>query len=268
MRWAATAVSLLKLRLLPKTLIGPFLGARLLSQSAGEADGHSFFRGESYRSVNASSPTPDSEDGSFVYRQALKFQRPNAIKLQPHLRNSASFIGTIIRPFIKFINHERIFCVYSKLRLLPPPPGKGGRPLWIFVDFYDKMARIASRHLKPGDFVYVSGHLDYFTVGNNDGGNGKALMFYKVIVKDWNFVQPKLESTSQSNVARFEAQEAEIANFILGDKNRENKEDDPQHLWMLFFASPLEWWDNRLNKVFFLSYASTYEIKKYTNSNP
>lgn len=49
------------------------------------------------------------------------------------------------------------------------------------MDFYDKMARIASRHLKPGDFVYVSGHLDYFTVANNDGGNGKVRLFYKVI---------------------------------------------------------------------------------------
>ncbi|CAN6449413.1 unnamed protein product [Victoria cruziana] len=261
MRWAA-ALSLLKPKPLPKTTVGlSSFRARLSSQLAGEGVGDVFLKGASCRSVDASSATPNSDDGSFVYREALKFQRPNTIRAQPHLRNSASFIGTIVPPFLEFTNSESIFCVYSKLRLLPPPPGKGDQPVWVFMDFYDKMARIASRHLKPGDFVYVSGHLDYFTVANNDGGNGKVRLFYKVIVKDLNFVRPKLEVSSQSNVARFEAQEAEMANLVLGERNSENNEDDPLHLWLEFFANPLEWWDNRLDKVCFLSNASTYKIK-------
>ena len=79
----------------------------------------------------------DDEEGSAIYRLALKFQRPTTVKVQPRLRNHVSFIGTVGRP-LKVIKTTEAhnFGVHTLLNVKNPQNSdRTFRSVYFFLPF-------------------------------------------------------------------------------------------------------------------------------------
>ncbi|KAI3807261.1 hypothetical protein L1987_23186 [Smallanthus sonchifolius] len=170
----------------------------------------------------------DPGTGSIAYRHTLRTQRPPTIRWQKELENSASFIGTVISPLKTFTTAGGIL-VHTQLKVEPPSGSK--KFVRIFLDMWDDMAELSIQHLKPNDYIYVSGYLQSFTRALE---NGNVILYHKVLVKEINFVA---NSNQKSN-------------------NTEDQEESPfekrrkrLYLWQVFFANPYEWQDLRKRKV-------------------
>lgn len=98
---------------------------------------------------------------------------------------------------------------------------------------WDNMAAISIQHLKPNDFIHVSGRLESYTKTDLDG---KLITHYKVDVKKLNFVAQRC-TPKQFEKSELEREEARLERY----KNQ-------VHLWQVFFTNPFEWWDNRKTK--------------------
>ncbi|KAK1427374.1 hypothetical protein QVD17_16057 [Tagetes erecta] len=170
-----------------------------------------------------------SEPGSIIYQHTLRTQRPSTIRFQKELQNSASFIGTVNSPVKSFTARDGTLCVHTRLRLEPQSGSK--RFITVFLDMSGDMAELSIQHLKPNDYIYVSGYLQSFTRALD---NGNIMLYPKVLVKEINFVA---NSNQKSN-------------------NTEDLEESPLekqrkrlYLWQVFFANPYEWQDLRKRKV-------------------
>ncbi|XP_022772826.1 protein OSB1, mitochondrial-like [Durio zibethinus] len=179
----------------------------------------------------------DDEGGSAIYRLALKFQRPTTVKVQPKLRNHVSFIGTVDRP-LKVIRTTRAdnFGVHTSLNVKNPQDSD--RTFKILLKMWKEMGEMCVKYVKPGDFVYVSGHLGSYSKAAEDR---QLRLCYEVIVKELNYVaQPGHRSTCQ-NYKELQAKQD------VGEAGME-RYDSQLYLWQVFFSSPFEWWDNRKSK--------------------
>uniref|UniRef100_A0A5B7C394 Primosome PriB/single-strand DNA-binding n=1 Tax=Davidia involucrata TaxID=16924 RepID=A0A5B7C394_DAVIN len=176
----------------------------------------------------------NSEGGSSVYRHALKFQRPSTIKWQKQLRNSVRFIGTVDLPLKRINFGSGKLGVHTVLNV--KTSRNSNRPVKILLLMLDEMAEISMKHLKPNDFIYVSGHLGSYTKAD---GNGKLVTKYKVTVKEINYVMQHGQGST--------CQKSEQSESGRGETGLE-KYKNRLHLWQVFFASPNEWWDNRKSK--------------------
>ncbi|XP_057469274.1 protein OSB1, mitochondrial-like [Actinidia eriantha] len=174
-----------------------------------------------------------ADGGSSVYRHALKSQRPSTIKWQEQLRNSVSFIGTVDRP-VKNVNAVHGFGVYTLINVKASP--KSNNFFKVLLKMWDEMADISIKHLKPNDCIYVSGHLGSYTKVDD---NGKLHTAYEVIVKEINHVVQCGQGPTCKKANQSDSGEGETG--LEKYKNR-------LHLWQVFFANPLEWWDNRRRK--------------------
>ncbi|XP_040998801.1 protein OSB1, mitochondrial-like [Juglans microcarpa x Juglans regia] len=177
----------------------------------------------------------DVEGGSEVYGHALKFQRPTTITMTQQLVNSVSFIGSVESPLrIK----ERVklgrFGVYTLLSVKASPDSN--RKFRILLNMWDEMARMSLEHLKPNDFVYVSGRLGSYTKVLE---GVKLKTFYTVTVEELNYV-----SKSGQGPTRPKVEGSQLGAGVAGLEVHENR----LHLWQVFFTNPYEWWDNRKQK--------------------
>ncbi|EXB38634.1 hypothetical protein L484_014448 [Morus notabilis] len=179
----------------------------------------------------------ESEGSSAVYKHALKFQRPTTIRWQDRLFNSASFIGTVVRP-VEALNaaENGNLCAYTVLSVSLPHQSRGG--FRILLKVQGEMAEMCFKHLKENDLVYVSGRL--FTSTKADE-NGSLRLLYKVLVKELNYVTQRRDPISQ----KYEEPES-----AEGRAARLEKWRDRLHLWQVFFSNPYEWWDNRKQKLY------------------
>ncbi|KAK6160754.1 hypothetical protein DH2020_004135 [Rehmannia glutinosa] len=161
----------------------------------------------------------DSGGESSVYRRALRLQRPTTIRCEESLHNSVSLIGAIERP-LKVCNSVK-FGVYTILKVNAPTGAYGS--LWVMLKFWEEMAEMSVQHLKPNDFVYVSGRLGSYVKVDD---NGKSVQHYEV--RNATFVNNYSVDVSYEDIKQ--------------------KRRDRLHLWQVFFANPSEWWDNRNHK--------------------
>ncbi|PON99186.1 Single-stranded DNA-binding protein [Trema orientale] len=176
----------------------------------------------------------EAEGTSEVYRHTLKFQRPSSIVWRKQLWNSASFIGTVTQP-LKVLDVEKgPFCAYTFLGV--SSSNQSMSALRVLLEMRDEMGKLCLNHLKPDDFIYVSGPLGTYTKADL---NGKLRLFYKVTVKKLNYVTQRCDSACQKN-KELESNKGQTS--FEKYKNR-------LHLWQVFFANPDEWWDNRRGKV-------------------
>ncbi|XP_061355960.1 protein OSB1, mitochondrial-like [Gastrolobium bilobum] len=170
---------------------------------------------------------------SAVYSHALKFQRPMTINWRPQLENTASFIGTVTREPKRVNLKSNKFSVHTVLKVSrsKEPNSSSCRVLLMMSDC---VAEFASKHLKPNDFIYVSGCLGSYT---KPDASGNLQLNYKLHVKELNFVAQRLGHQEHK---KLDSIEAEVG--IQKDQNR-------LHLWQVFFTNPHEWWDQRKRKL-------------------
>ncbi|KAK2992324.1 hypothetical protein RJ640_020317 [Escallonia rubra] len=199
-----------------------------------------------------SSHFPDEpEAGSPLYRHALESQRPSTIRWRKSLQNSVSFIGTVVGPLrgvgefglqtrlqssaealvllcARFLFHWLCnFCTWQAYAFQIVNR--------ITLHMWGEMAEISKEHLKPKDFIYVSGHLGSFEIVDE---YGRHRMYYKVNVKEINYV---IQEDRYVACPKFEQSESRVETPKDKWKNR-------LHLWQVFFSNPNEWRDNRKNK--------------------
>ncbi|KAL9681076.1 hypothetical protein QQ045_012857 [Rhodiola kirilowii] len=178
---------------------------------------------------------PDEEGESAVYKHAMKFQRPSVMKWSNRLtklENQVSLIGSVLWPLtvyeLKGGPFEGRFIASTKLDAKARDTSSSFR---IILQFRDELGRMCSQHLKPKDYIYVSGQLERFV-------DQKSVKRYKVIVKELNYVTRRGEISPSPNYYQSESR---------GETPSE-KRKNRLHLWQLFFANPQEWWDNRKDK--------------------
>ncbi|KAA8528571.1 hypothetical protein F0562_035926 [Nyssa sinensis] len=175
-----------------------------------------------------------SEGGSSVYRHTLKFQRPSTIYWQGQLRNSVHFIGTVDFPLKRIKPESGQFGVHTILNVRTSLDSN--RPLKILLLMLDEMAEVSIKHLKPNDFIYVSGHLGSYTKADV---NGKLVTKYKVIVKEINYVMQRGQNSTCQKLEQSDSGQGET-----GFEKYKNR----LHLWQVFFTNPNEWRDYRKSK--------------------
>ncbi|KAI6688961.1 hypothetical protein NL676_025789 [Syzygium grande] len=170
--------------------------------------------------------------GSAVYRHALRFQRPTTVRWHEQLANSASFIGSVLFPLRRVSAGDGRFGVSTLLHV--PTPRDSGRGFRISLKMWDEMAEISWKHLRPEDFVYVSGQLGSYEKASE---GGQIRTYYEVIVKELNYVAQTCKDHCLPT-------SAESKSGALSEKRK-----DRLQLWQIFFANPYEWWDNRTSKM-------------------
>ncbi|GJN24004.1 hypothetical protein PR202_gb11708 [Eleusine coracana subsp. coracana] len=110
---------------------------------------------------------------------------------------------------------------------------------WVTLAFWDDLAIVASEHVKKGDRIYVSGRLVSDTV---DEGPEKRQVYYKL-----NFIESIQPVRLYEPESRQDAPDYfDSTSGSAEDKNRVSRSSE--ELWQAFFANPLDWWDNRVNK--------------------
>ncbi|KAE8659081.1 Nbs-lrr resistance protein isoform 1 [Hibiscus syriacus] len=178
----------------------------------------------------------DDEGGSVVYRLALRFQRPTTVQVKPGSRNRISLIGTVDVPLKVMNTKSDKFGVQT--RLIVKNPYDSDRRFKIGLRMWNEMGRICMEHVKPGDFIYVSGLLGSFSQANVDK---QLIVYYQVNVTELNFVA---QQGQRSNTRKCEelGSKQDVGEAGMGRYNSQ------QYLWQVFFTSPFEWWDNRKSK--------------------
>ncbi|PWZ22207.1 Protein OSB1, mitochondrial [Zea mays] len=167
--------------------------------------------------------------------------RPADIPWSKELCNSVRLIGTVGTDV--------------ELRQLPSGSAvaRGRLAVWkVTLQFWDDLAIVASEHVKKGDRIFVSGRLVSDTV---DEGPEKRHVYYKLAVQQLNFIesQPVRLYEPEASQDALGGRRADYFNSISNsteDKNRDNMSSSrsTEELWQVFFANPLDWWDNRTNK--------------------
>lgn len=192
--------------------------------------------------------------GSAVYHHTLKHAPPATIsrwKQRSHLHNSVSLIGSVVWPVKRMAS--RRFGVYTVLKVDSPSV------LRILLQMWDEIAETAIQHLKPNDYIYVSGSLGWYV---KPGLSSNQIMHYKVIVKELNYVKQldqeetpiRVQKSSLEELNYIEncarQQNSQTVEKIVSDEGRSSSEKHRHrlHLWQVFFSSPREWYDNRKTK--------------------
>lgn len=190
----------------------------------------------------------NDEDESL--RASAKNSRPppQTVPWQKELISKVHFIGIIGRP----VEIRRLLSggAYAWTRLGVKRRSQG-EIMWFTLVFWDELAETAVQHLKKSDQVYVSG---YICLQTTEGEDDKAQKI-KVVATTLNFVEKRSPYSSQQvvvnkNTPYEDGSEQTVVNKDLpSGKNVQEDAANIESLWRAFFASPLEWWDHRKNKL-------------------
>ncbi|KAK9982955.1 hypothetical protein SO802_032480 [Lithocarpus litseifolius] len=180
-----------------------------------------------------------SVDYNYNYNQTqVEYPRPTEIPWTKEHSNSVHLIGIVGTPV--------------EIKHLPSGNGKAlawtrlavkkssTLTSWISLTFWDELAHIAFQHVEKGQQIYVSGRLVSDTVESEDG---KQQTYYKVVVQQLNFVERSISSLPLYD----RDSNSMMAGKKLGNNAASNM--SIEELWQAFFANPVDWWDNRKNKV-------------------
>ncbi|PKA54307.1 Protein OSB1, mitochondrial [Apostasia shenzhenica] len=171
---------------------------------------------------------------SVAYRRSM-FRPPSAVMPWELSQNACSFIGTVLSPVQSSGERCGHLCAFTFLSVKSDPRKPDSSSFRIFLMMQGILAEISLKHLKPNDFIYISGSLGSYEMLNE---SGEPETFYKVAVQNLNYVK-RLDQQHKTQM-----QEISQA----GGRKVEDKHVNRLYLWQLFFASPQEWWDNRQNK--------------------
>ncbi|ESQ30815.1 hypothetical protein EUTSA_v10011640mg [Eutrema salsugineum] len=207
----------------------------LIRRTASQISSNQFLRfSGSFASISKSRFFSNEADGeSAVYHHARLFRKPLSIGFTSNLSNSVSLMGFVNRPIrvIDTVEPDR-FGVSTLLRV--KDPRDQNRSFSIPLSMWDAMARKCIAHLKPNDFIHVSGRLVSF--GNENSSLG---LKYQVKVTEVNYVMAPPSHVLVSQTPQKPKSETD---------GIEESKNDEIHLWNAFFANPDEWWDKRRNK--------------------
>ncbi|CAN1273855.1 Protein OSB1, mitochondrial [Linum perenne] len=138
------------------------------------------------RLPNFSTDEDESGDSSSeVHRRAVTSKRPATVRWAPRLANSVQLIGSVERPVETIKSKTGQFGAYTILRAKNPLDSKQ-LTYKIMIVAWEDLAEICINHVKPGDFIYVSGLLAFYDNKDNYGSQSK------IIVKELNFVDVSL----------------------------------------------------------------------------
>ncbi|KAK1301179.1 hypothetical protein QJS10_CPB13g00198 [Acorus calamus] len=119
------------------------------------------------------------------------------------------------------------------------------RTFRVLLNLEDEWAELCLEHLKPNDFVFVTGCLGSYEKMYR---YGELRVLYKVNVKELNFIMPNYPGHKDECLQV----EANVKQNSLSDRkpvsdglSNKEKERDRLRLWQVFLANPREWWDNR-----------------------
>ncbi|OMO78404.1 Primosome PriB/single-strand DNA-binding protein [Corchorus capsularis] len=205
------------------------------SPSAAPQDSSFFFpkRPRSFQPLKCSVDYSDQN-----YNLQVSYPKPQEIPWSKELCNTVHLIGNVGFPVE--IKHLPSGKVVARTRLAVKKSSTD--TTWINLTFWDEMALTAYQHVEKGQQIYVCGRLvsDQF-----DGDDGKQQTYYKVVVKQINFVE-----RSSSSVASYDRGLSGMSSksYRKFGNNGGNNMGSPQELWQAFFANPSEWWDNRKTK--------------------
>ncbi|CAH2035925.1 unnamed protein product [Thlaspi arvense] len=193
---------------------------------------------ESYASIPKSRFFSNGTDGeSALYHHARLFRKPLSTGFKSNISNSVSLMGFVDRPIrvIDTVEPDR-FGVSTLLRVKDPrDPNRSFR---IPLSMWDVMARKCIAHLKPNDFILVSGRL----VSSSSLG-----VDYQVKVTEVNYVMAPPSHVLDSQIPQKPKSETVSLKLAREDGIEESK-NGKIHLWEAFFANPYKWWDDRRGK--------------------
>ncbi|MBA0691645.1 hypothetical protein Goari_009261 [Gossypium aridum] len=207
----------------------------------------------------------DEKEGSAIYRVALKFQRPTTVEVEPPSRNRISLIGTVDEPLQVMNTRSDYFGVQTRLNF--KNPYDSDCRFKIRLQMWSEMGKICMEHVKPGDFIYVSGVLGSFSVATLDK---QLIIYYKVTVTELSFVTHHGERSTTRECKELESEQEYQFLTVIGFEVFHSSSapcllcflsllkdvgeaglgsyDSQLYLWQVFFTNPFEWWDNRKSK--------------------
>ncbi|KAH9619939.1 hypothetical protein KSS87_017490 [Heliosperma pusillum] len=174
----------------------------------------------------------DGGGESKIYAASRKFARPTTVIWSHRLRNSVSLIGTVEYPPKPYDVNDAKRGVHTILLVKPSPTSH--HHFRVTLCMWNLLAERALAHLKPNDYIYVSGQLGSYTKSTTQGTHR---LYYKMTATELNYVQVPDESYRVAVTSGSEAGES-------GEQKHKNQ----LHLWHLLFANPEEWYDNRKTK--------------------
>ncbi|CAH8362794.1 unnamed protein product [Eruca vesicaria subsp. sativa] len=206
-----------------------------------------------YYAVTSASPTipqprffSNGTDGeSALYHHARMFRKPLSTSFEFNLSNSVSLMGFVDQPIRVIDTEPDRFGVSTWLRVTDPrDPIR--RSFRIPLSIWDVMARKCIAHLKPNDFISVSGRLvSYDKSSGNE--NSASSLDYQVKVSEVNYVMPPPSHVLDSEIPQKLKSETVFLEMESEGGTEESKNGDID-LWEAFFANPDDWWDRRRNK--------------------
>uniref|UniRef100_A0A7C9CGD7 Uncharacterized protein n=2 Tax=Opuntia streptacantha TaxID=393608 RepID=A0A7C9CGD7_OPUST len=179
------------------------------------------------------SAADDADGGSAAYRNARKYARPPMVTWSERLHNSVSFIGTVKYSPKRSATRNGQFGVYTFLSVKTSPDSHTS--FLILLQMWCELAERALQHLKPNDYIYVSGQLGAYTKADLQG---IERIKYKVVAKELNYVK---QSDPEVNSQRIVKSESEGESPVEKYRSR-------LLMWQVFFANPSEWHDDRKRK--------------------
>ncbi|XP_047335324.1 protein OSB2, chloroplastic-like [Impatiens glandulifera] len=178
------------------------------------------------------------ESNGYGAYEDQQFPRPSEIQWKKELCNFVQIIGTVGSPVqIKKLSSGKALA-WSRLAFKK----SSTETSWINLTFWDELAQTAFQHVEKGDQIFVSGRLISDIVENDDG---KQQTFFKIVVQQLNFVE---RSQPSNTLVNGDSNQAVSLGKPINSQNG-NVSGSTEALWQAFFANPLEWWDNRKNKV-------------------
>ncbi|CAN0922193.1 Protein OSB1, mitochondrial [Linum grandiflorum] len=154
------------------------------------------------RSPNFSTDDDDSgHRGSEVLRRAVTSRRPATVRWTPRLANSVQLIGSVERPVETLNSKSGRFGVYTILRVKNSNDSKQ-LTYKIMLLAWEDLAEVCINHVKPGDFIYVSGILGFYDNKEDYGSQPK------IIAKELNFVDVSLHG-SHPNARKADVSDSE-----------------------------------------------------------
>ncbi|GKV20166.1 hypothetical protein SLEP1_g30323 [Rubroshorea leprosula] len=175
----------------------------------------------------------DYKDQGYDFQAS--YARPPEIPWSKELCNTVHLIGVVGNPVeIRHLSSGKVVA-WTRFAVKKSSTDSA----WINLTLWDELANIAYQHVEKGQQIYVSGRLVSDTI---EGDDGKKQTYYKVVVRQLNFVERSSISMSSYDLD---------SNWTSGKRfgSYGASASSIEELWQAFFANPVEWWDNRKSKV-------------------
>ncbi|KAF8109161.1 hypothetical protein N665_0102s0069 [Sinapis alba] len=185
-----------------------------------------------------------TDDESALYHHARMFRKPLSTGFKFNLSNSVSLMGFVDQPIRVIDTEPDRFGVSTLLRVKDPrDPNRSFR---IPLSIWDVMARRCLAHLKPNDFIYVSGRLVSYDKSSGNENSGLCLD-YQVKVSEVNHVMAPPSHVLDSEIPQKPKSET-VSLEVAREDGIEDSMNGDSDLWEAFFANPDDWWDRRRSK--------------------